>query len=77
MLVGKAVQSQSPTSKDCLRIPASSVEKPASRRKEEPKVIFASISGCQLLRERAEHSKNDRIKSLIGSGVDLIAKEAG
>lgn len=44
--------------------------------KEEPRVAVATVSGCQSLSKRAELSSNDRIKSLIRSGVDLIAKEA-
>ena len=37
---------------------------------------IATVAGCQSLRERVEFSKNERIKSLVMSGVDLIAKEA-
>ena len=44
--------------------------------KEEPRLKIATLSGCQNLCQRAQHSKNDRIKSLVRSGVDLIAKEA-
>jgi len=62
---GKAVQSQSPTSKDCLKLPLSSVEKPARRRKEEPRVMIAAISGGQPLCERAERLKNDRIMNSL------------
>lgn len=36
----------------------------------------ATITGCQSLRQRVEFSKNERIKSLVRSGVDLVAKEA-
>lgn len=32
--------------------------------------------GCESLRQWVKYSKNERIKSLIRSGVDLIAKEA-
>jgi len=44
--------------------------------KEESRVKIATLSGCQSLCERAKSSNNERIKSLIRSGVDLIAKEA-
>lgn len=44
--------------------------------KEEPKVKIATVSGCQSLSTREMHFKNDQIKSLVQSGVILIAKEA-
>ena len=37
---------------------------------------MATVAGCQSLNDRAERSNNDRVKALIHSGVDLIAKEA-
>ena len=45
-------------------------------RKEEPRCSVAVLSSCDLLKERAINSKNERLKSLMRSGVDLIAKEA-
>ena len=44
--------------------------------KEEPRLKVATLSGCETLRQRAKSTKNERIQSLIRSGVDLIAKEA-
>ena len=44
--------------------------------KDELTLKVATIAGCQSLHQRAEFSKNERIKSLVRSGADLIAKEA-
>ncbi len=44
--------------------------------KEELMLKVATIAGCQSLHERAKFSKNERNKSLVRSGVDLIAKKA-
>ena len=44
--------------------------------KEEPRMKVATADGCETLSRRVKYSKNERIKSLIRSGVDLIAKEA-
>ena len=44
--------------------------------KEEPRPKVSTVAGCESLGQRAINSKNERIKSLIRSGVDLIAKEA-
>ncbi len=46
--------------------------------KEEPRTLISTIEGCNTLAERADSPKckNERIKSLVRSGVDLIAKEA-
>jgi len=45
--------------------------------KEEPRLKIATVAGCESLCHQVKSSKNERInKSLIRSGVDLIAKEA-
>ena len=44
--------------------------------KEEPRLKVSTVVGCESLCQRVNKSKNERIKSLIRSGVDLIAKEA-
>ena len=44
--------------------------------KDEVRLKVAKVAGCQSLRPRVEFSKNERIKGLVRSGVDLIAKEA-
>ena len=44
--------------------------------KDEPRLKVATIAGCESLYHRAKFSKNEHIKSLVRSGVDLIAKEA-
>lgn len=44
--------------------------------KEEPRLKVSTVAGCESLCQRVNNSKNERIKSLIRSGVDLIAKEA-
>lgn len=44
--------------------------------KEEPRLKVATVDGCQSLYQRVKSSKNERIKSLLRSGIDLIAKEA-
>ena len=44
--------------------------------KEEPRLKVATLAGCESLCQRVKYSENERIKSLIRSGIDLIAKEA-
>ncbi len=44
--------------------------------REEKRFKIATTAGCESLVQRANASKNERIKSLIQSGEDLIAKEA-
>ena len=44
--------------------------------KEEPRQKILTFAGCNMLYERAQLSQNERVKSLLTSGVDLIAKEA-
>ena len=44
--------------------------------KEEARQSVRTMGGCESLRQRAELSTNERVKSLMRSGVDLIAAEA-
>ena len=44
--------------------------------REEQRVKILTVSGCETLVQRAKLSNNERIRSLIRTGVDLIAKEA-
>ena len=44
--------------------------------REEPRVKILTVSGCETLVQRAKLSNNECIRSLIRTGVDLIAKEA-
>ncbi|XP_041481075.1 uncharacterized protein LOC121428475 [Lytechinus variegatus] len=44
--------------------------------KEEPRIPICTTEGCSTIYNRAESSTNERLKLLIRSQVDLIAKEA-
>ena len=44
--------------------------------KEDPRLKVSTVAGCESLCQRAINSKNEGIKSLIRSDVDLIVKEA-
>lgn len=46
------------------------------KNSEEPRLRISTLDGCQTLADRAKFSRNERIKSLVRTGVDLIAKEA-
>jgi hypothetical protein len=43
---------------------------------EEPLLKVATTFGTESLRKRAQHTKNERIRSLLRTEVDLVAKEA-
>ncbi|XP_030837116.1 uncharacterized protein LOC105437992 [Strongylocentrotus purpuratus] len=45
-------------------------------QREEPRLKIATVGGCETISQRVRYSNNERIRSLIWSGVDLIAKEA-
>lgn len=45
-------------------------------QREELRLKIATAGGCETISQRVRYSNNKRIKSLIPSGVDLIAKEA-
>lgn len=46
------------------------------KEKEEARQFVRTIGGCKSLHQRAELSTNKRVKSLMRSGVDLIAADA-
>lgn len=46
------------------------------RGKEEPRQPVRTMGGCESLHQKAQFTQNERVKSLLRTGVDLIAADA-